>query len=276
MKVDLQALTVLLPSCWLVCAILHGMAFGGDGAPRVDGLRRHLLRATLVLHLITFIVRWREVDHFPISDTWTTLSAVAFSTGLLYAWLAGAARHAGSGGIVLGLVFLLQLTASAFGPLGPATRTTGVDAFRILHVSTSVLAAASLILSGVHGLLYLVLFRRMRERRFGPLFRHLPDLDLLVRMTRRAAFAGFAFSTVGLNVGIWMAHDKNVPGFGYADPHVIVTLVLWLHFGAIAFSGKIRGFTARRASFAAMAGLVALLFSLFLTLFPGITFHSTP
>lgn len=275
MKLALQALTVVLPSIWMLGALLHGMAFGGRGAPDVAGLRRAVVRVALVVHLATFVVRWRVVHYFPVSDTWTTLSAVAFATALLYAWIARATQHAGSGGIVLGLVFLLQLAASAFGPLVPGTRAADVDAFQVAHVSTSVLAASSLILSGVHGLLYLVLFKRMRERRFGALFQHLPSLDVLARMTRRAALAGFIFATVGLNLGIALAHAKDVAGFDYLDPHVLVTLVLWIHFGVIAFSERIRGITAHRASFAATAGLVALLFSLFLTLFPGLTFHST-
>ena len=276
MKTALQALNVLLPSCWMLCALLHGMAFGGPSAPNVVGIRRWALRATLLLHVMAFALLWRTVDHFPVSDTWTTLSAVALSTAALYAWIARSTRHAGSGGIVLGLVFLLQLVASAFNNPVPGTRAGNTDAFQVAHVSTSVLAASSLVLSGVHGLLYLILFRRMRERRFGALFQHLPSLDVLARMTRRAALAGFAFATVGLNLGIVLAHARKVEGFDYADPHVILTLVLWIHFGVIAFSERIRGITAHRASFAATAGLVVLLGSLFLTLFPGLTFHSTP
>lgn len=274
MKVALQALVVLLPSCWMLGALLHGMAFGGPGAPDVTRFRRAVVRSALVVHLATFVVRWRVVQHFPISDTWTTLSAVAFATALLYAWIARATQHAGSGGIVFGIVFLLQLSASAFGHLTPQAHT--FDTLQVAHILTSVLAAATLILSGVHGVLYLVLFKRMRQRRFGLLFQHLPSLDVLARMTRRAALAGFAFATVGLNLGIALAHAKRIPGFGYLDPHVIITLVLWIHFGVIAFSEKIRGITAHRASFAAAAGLVALLFSLFLTLFPGLTFHASP
>lgn len=269
-----QVLNVVLPCGWMLSAILHGMAFGGPNAPDVTTLRRWVVRGTLLLHLASFVVRWQAVGHFPVSDTWTTLSAVAFGTALLYVWIARA--HAGSGGVVLGLVFLLQLVASAFDRPLPGTRAAEVDAFQVAHVSTSVLAAASLILSGIHGLLYLTLFRRMRERRFGALFQHLPSLDLLARMTRRSALAGFAFATVGLNMGIGIAHAKNVDGFDYSDPHVILTLVLWVHFGVIAFSEKIRGITAHRASFAATAGLVVLLLSLFITLFPNLTFHSTP
>jgi len=273
MQVLLQALWVLLPPCWMLCAILHGMAFGGPRAPKIERPRRTLLVGTLALHLTTFLAMGLSKGNFPIHDTWTTISAVAFATALLYGWVARWARHEGSGGIILGGVFLLQLVASAFGTFDPEPRGA-IDAFRVAHVSTSVVAAAALILSGIHGILYLVLFRRIRERRFGPLFEHLPDLEQLARMTRRSALAGFVFSTVGLNLGIWMAHRYQVGGFGYTDPHVLMTLALWLHFGVIAFSARIHGFTARRASFAATAGLAALLTSLFLTLFPALTFHS--
>jgi ABC-type uncharacterized transport system permease subunit len=114
----------------------------------------------------------------------------------------------------------------------------------------------------------------MRERRFGALFAHLPNLDVLARMTRSAALSGFLFLTIGLNVGIAIAHAEASPGFRYGTPEVLLSLVLWVHFGVIAFSRYIRGFSARRASFAAAGGLVALLLSLVLILFPGVSFHS--
>jgi hypothetical protein len=44
--------------------------------------------------------------------------------------------------------------------------------------------------------------------------------------------------------------------------------VLWLHFGVVAFSQKIPGLGARRASFAAAGGLLAALLSLLLVLLP--------
>jgi ABC-type uncharacterized transport system permease subunit len=273
MKNAIQALIVLLPVGYVLAAILHGMAFGGPRAPQVGGLRRFSLRATLVLHVLYFVLRAIALDHFPVSDLWSTVSAVAFSTALLYAALARFMKHPGTGGIVLGLVFLVQVIASSFSPLDLLPRAGGMGFFQVLHVVTSVLAAAALVLSGVHGILYLLLFREMRERRFGALFGHLPNLDVLARMTRRAALFGFVGLTVGLNLGIWIAHRDHLPGFAYRDPEVLLSLALWIHFGVIAFSASIRGFGARRASFAAAGGLVALLLSLFLVLFPSISFH---
>jgi len=272
---------------YLLAATLHGMAFGGERAPRVDTARRAMLRATLLVHLIFFGLRARELGHFPVSDVWSTLSAVAMSTAALFLVVArrsrprgnadrgaGETSYAGTGGVVLGHVFLLQLLASAFGPVRPVSRDLGMGGYQVLHVATSVLAAAALVLSGLHGILYLILFRQMRARRFGPLFAHLPDLEVLARMTRSSALAGFLFLTVGLNVGIAMAHAEESSGFRYSNPEVLLSILLWIHFGMIAFSRHIRGFSARRASFAAAGGLIALLLSMTLILFPGLSFHS--
>lgn len=295
MNAALHPISVLLPPAYLLAAILHGMAFGGERAPQVARPRRLVLLGTLLVHLVWFLLRARAVGHFPVSDLWSTLSAIALGAAALFALiarprtqgvedavpaeptLADSARaeaYAGTGGIVLGLVFLLQLFASAFGAAVPAPRAGGMGAAQVLHAGTSALAAAALLLSGLHGILYLSLFRQMRARRFGLLFAHLPDLDVLARMTRASALAGFVFLTVGMNVGIAMAHAEKGETFRYSNPEVLLSILLWVHFGVIAFSRHIRGFSARRASFAAAGGLVALLLSLVLILFPRLSFHS--
>lgn len=284
MSTTLHALSVSLPPAYLLAAFLHGMAFGGPRAVRVAAPRRAVLLATIGVHTIYFTLRARWLGHFPVNDVWSTLSAVALGAAALQSWIARSPRrmdpdarapsHAGTGGVVLGIVFLIQLIASAFAPSQLTPRPAGMGAYQVLHVATSVLAAAALVLSGVHGILYLVLFREMRGRRFGAWFAHLPNLDVLARMTRSAALAGFLFLTIGLNVGIAIAHAEAAPGFRYGTPEVTLSLVLWIHFGVIAFSRFIRGFSARRAAFAATGGLVALLLSLLLILFPGMSFHS--
>lgn len=281
MRTAIQALSVLLPSGYVLAAILHGMAFGGAGAPQVAGLRRAVLTGTLLAHSAFFFLRAEALGHFPVSDVWSTLSAVALSAAALYVVVAGASgrsssagSYAGTGGVVLGLVFLLQSIASAFAQAEILPRSGGMGPFQVLHVATSVLAAAAVLLSGVHGILYLTLFHQMRARRFGPVFAHLPDLDVLARMTRSSALAGFVFLTIGMNVGIAMAHAEKSAGFRYSSPEVLLSIALWIHFGVIAFSRYIRGFSARRASFAAAGGLIAVLLSLSLILLPGLSFHS--
>lgn len=269
----IQALGVLLPVLYALCALLHGVAFAAQRSPAFAELRRSLLRAALAVHVVYFVLRGMAIDQFPVNDLWITVSAIAFSTAAFYAAIARITGHAGSGGVALGLVFLAQLMASGLGSFVPHARVGGMGAWAISHIAMSAIAAAALVLSGVHGLLYLLLYNEMRERRFGRWFDHLPDLDVLAKMTRRAALIGFIGLTVGLNVGIGLAHAENLPGFDYRNPEVLLSLLLWVHFGVIAFSEKIRGFGARRASYAAAGGLVALLLSMFLVLLPH-SFHS--
>lgn len=273
MSALVQPVTVLLPVGYLLLALLYTLVFASEAAPRTEVLRRWVFRFVILAHVMGLVLRAEQVGRFPIDDTWTAVSAVALATAATYGSIARILKHLGSGGAVMGCVFVLQLLSSAFSDLRPDSGSEPQSASTIVHVTTSVLATSALILSGLHGSLYLLLFRQMRRRSFGVLFKYLPDLNVLTRLTRLSALAGFIFLTVGLNMGIFVAHRDQTAGFDYSDPAVILTLFLWLHFGVIAFSGKISALSARRASFAALAGLVALIFSLILILFPELSFH---
>lgn len=272
----IQALTVFLPSGYLIAALLYAMAFAGKAGPDVRRYRTPLLRTLTLLHLALLSAHGIAAGGFPVFDGWLSLSSVAFALVTLFAVVTWRHDQATVGALVLLVVAALQMLASMFGPTdsialersGQAAAATGV------HVVTAAVACAALILSGLYGFLYLTLLRQMKRQTFGAIFRQLPDLTQLVRMTRRAALAGFLGMTLGVNVGIGVAHAKGTVGFQYTDPIVLLTLSVWLHFGLIAFSGKIRGLTAQRASMAAVAGLTVLVATLLLAVIPGATFHA--
>ncbi|MFM7283396.1 MAG: cytochrome c biogenesis protein CcsA [Planctomycetia bacterium] len=274
METALQALSVTLPSLYLLCAILHGMAFAGQRGARTTLLRVWSLRATIVLHAAWFLTRASLVNGFPVIDLASTASCVVFASALVYGILARSVQHAGSGGIVLGMMFIAQWMASAFGDMVPGPRPSALGNPQVLHITTMVLALAAVIVSGVHGALYMLLLKSMRKAEFGGRLSHLPDLELLARIMRGGALIGFLCITIGMNVGIYLAHREQLPGFGYRRGEVLLTMLLWVHFGAIAFSRHIKGFNARRASLAAGLGLAVLLLSLLLILFPAVVFHS--
>jgi len=273
-----QALGVALPLLYLLSAILYGMAFAGSKQPRFVQVRRLFLLCTVAAHGGFFVAHWQAAETLPALSTWLLLSAVVFAMVFLFLIISVRAPQPTAASIVLTLAAILQFLASAFGPLQsvpPTARATSTSLVA-LHAATSVLAAASVLLSGVYGCIYLLLYRQMRAKRFGPLYQQLPDLSLSARMTRRAALAGFLLLSIGLNIGIWVAHRDSIADFNYTDPTVLMTLVIWLHFGLIAFSQVIRGITARRASIAAVAGLVVLTVALSVSLMPIFSFHSRP
>jgi ABC-type uncharacterized transport system permease subunit len=270
----IQAITVFLPAGYLVAMLLYAMAFAGDRGPNVQRFRPHFLRLLLVLHISLFVLHGIGSEGFPARDAWLSVSAVTLALVGLFVAITRRHDQATVGALVLLVVATLQMVSSMFGPTAAVVSDRPSSAAAGIHALTAAVASGALILSGLYGFLYLTLLRQMKRQTFGPIFRQLPDLTQLARMTRRAALAGFLGLTLGVNIGIGVAHANGTAGFQYTDPTVILTLVLWLHFGIIAFSGKIRGLTAQRASFAAVAGLTVLVATLFLAVIPGATFHA--
>ncbi len=270
MNTTIQALAVILPSGYLLLALLYAPPM--DERSRGGTWRRALVALVLITHLALFAMRWRVIGHFPVIDRWSVLSAEALVVVGLFAWIRMTVKHSGTASIVFAAAFLLQLLASAFGALPVQPRVTPASPVLIVHVGTGLLAGATMLLSGLHGALYLLLYRQMRNKRFGTLTRALPDLELLARMTRGSALAGFVLLGVGLNVGIGWAHASSVTGFSYSDPFVLMMIAIWLHFGLVALSGRIPGLTARRASWAATAGIVVLVASALIAVLP-LSFH---
>ena len=269
-----QALTVFLPCGYLVVAMLYSMAFAGDAEPSIANVRTPLLRLLSILHLGLFAIHGGSVRGFPRFDSWLVLSAIAFAVVALFVLITWRHRQPTVGALVLVAAGSLQMFASMFGPMAPIVEKGPSAAVTAMHVLTVVFASAAVVLSGLYGFLYLLLLRQMKRQAFGALFRRLPDLHQLARMTRHAALAGFIGLALGVNVGIGMAHARGVEGFGYTDAFVISMLAVCFHFGLIAFSRRIRGITAQRASVAAVGGVPVLRAALLFELVPEASFPS--
>ncbi len=275
----IQALVVLLPVVYAAAAALALIEFstlGAGGGARTPGLpwRVGAYAAALALHVALFAARAASVTGTPSFEGWWAISALAFAVATLHLVVAARQGTSGTDPIVLTTVLVLQLAASAFAPLDTSVAPDRPIPFYLLHVTSILVASAALVLSGLHGCLYLMLFRQMRQRRLGNLFERLPSLHLLAQLMRRTALVACLLLLLGSNGGIWWAHAAQIPGFTYGDPVVILSLLLSVYFGAVAFSRRIPGLTARRASFAAAVGLLLLIASLGLFLAES-NFHWT-
>lgn len=270
-----QALTVTLPLLYAGAAGLYALAYAGERQPVwAQRARRALLLTAIAAHAALFALHARAHGEFPIQGVALTVSAVAWTTAVLFRLVTLRVPQPTVGSLVLTCVAALQWAAAAFGPVTTSAQATPKNAVAILHIVVMLLASAALVLSGVYGWLHLVQYRQMRRRAFGRLFRNLPSLELLSATTRRAALAGFVCLTVGLNVGIGLGHATPETAFRYTDPEVVLVMALWIHFGVIAFSGRIPGLNARRASYAALGGLLTLLAAIGVMAFPALSFHA--
>lgn len=262
----IQLLTVLLPTAYLAVLFAYAHDFLARSENRHTRLRRTYFYGTLALHAGLFVAYAVSVDGTPHLHHLHWYSAFGLVTGALYAVVGEGSQdsrqgRAGVGLCVVALVLLLQLVSSAFAPMVVVPHESDT-AFYVLHLGTILLASASLALSGTYGCLYLLLYRQMRGKNFGPTFRSLPSLSELAALTRRASGFACGLLFVAVNGGIAWAHATNVPGFSYSHPLVLLTLGLCGHFALVAFSRRLPGMTPRRASIAAALGFAVFLGSI--------------
>jgi ABC-type uncharacterized transport system permease subunit len=272
----IQALTVLLPTAYVVVLFAHAHDFVATTENRLTRWRRTYLYAALALHVGFFASLAAAAGGVPHLDRLHVVSAIGLATGLLYALVgegSGGSRQgrAGVGLFVIGLVLVMQLVASCGAPL-TATRHEPDGGFYVVHVGLILLASASLALSGTYGGLYLLLLRQMRGKQFGPLFRSLPSLSELAALTRRSSLVACILLFAAANGGIAWAHARDVEGFSYTHPLVLVALALCVHFLLVALSRRVPGLNPQRASIAAAVGFGVFVLSLFAALVPG-KFH---
>lgn len=270
----IRLLLVLLPVGYYALARHDAARFRGEASREPSTRSRRLLVATvLATHALLLSVIAMTDGLFartPGADAGTLL---AFALAAIYLWVEMRTRAHHLGVFVFCAAFAVQLVASTVA-LGPATiPNTARGPLWTVHIATIVLATATLLLSGCFGLVYLTLERQMRRQTFGLLYGRLPNLGDLAAMNRGAASIGFVFMTIGLNLGIWLAHDSAAPGFSYRDPKVVATLGLWVLFGVIALSRWVRFLTGRMAAVAAGWGLGLVVITWLISVLPGITFH---
>jgi ABC-type uncharacterized transport system permease subunit len=256
MDAALRMLNVALPVLYGVTALAYGVDFR-RGQPPACGCARPLLVATLVLHVSFLAVRTADLGHAPLASLPEILSAVALSIAVVFRWVAARFRGAELTGVFLVAVACgLQTLSTAFLPApGPFPPLLESPLFGI-HAGFAVLGYTAFTVSAVYGLLFLVLYHELKVSRFGMVFRRLPALDLLARMSLRAALFGVASLAVTIAVGaVWAAHE--FPRF-WTDPKFATTVVVWGVYAVAVTLHYALGWRARRTIHLALSGFALL------------------
>ena len=215
-----------------------------------------LLLGGLGLHgagLAVFVARHGDL---PLVGLGPSLSTLAFLTACSLL-VAGALKEARPLGVVLlPIVALLCLAALLLGiaPAGEPLRFGGI--WFLFHVVPALLGYAALALAFAAGLLYLLQFRALKDKRFGRMFSFFPSLETLDRIGRRALVTGFVALTLGLMAGtVWVTRFAATP---HLSTKIAWGILTWVVF-ATALLARRSGVTGdRRAATVVVVGFVVV------------------
>lgn len=231
----IDGLIILIPLLYAGLVVLYGVSFFGHGAA-LGPLKTRALLFTIGAHLIYVLLRTVVFDHPPVTTVFEIMTMLALSIAIGYAYIELRTKTSNTGFFILLLAFLFQLVSSLF--IRDLREIPEILRSRLLgfHVSAALLGYTAISLSAVYGLLYLMLYHEIRSTRFGLIYKRLPNLETLERMSHKAEVFGFVMLSVAIVVGlVWL--PRAFENFSYWDPKLIGTLVIWVLY-AVGLSAK--------------------------------------
>ena len=234
MSTLLTLLTILLPIGYLAVWADYLWLFYTDD-PRARRTCSRLTAAVVSLHLAAMALNAVGLRRLPMGTQSEFLGALALALLCTYLVVERRLRAKNTGFLTTGVAAGLVLLASLGGPGERAVNPLLSDPGFAGHAVLVLLAYTALSLSALYAILYLVLSRQLMRRQFGLLFRRLPALETLERMSVVAVEMGVPLLFLALALGhLWMYDlaDRVAPEVAVAltpwDPKILFSWVIFL------------------------------------------------
>jgi len=269
MNVVLSVADVLLPLLYLVAWVFYLWVFRSDN-PLPRRVASRFTVAVVFVHMAAMAAGAMVHGHLPMGTPLEFVSALALAILVTYLAIERRYRAKGTGFVPVGVAFCLQFIASAFSfKVADTPRTFLDDPGFAGHAALAMLAFTALTLSFVYALLYLVLARQLGKRSFGLLFRRLPSLDVLERMSVTGVELGVPLLFASLTLGhLWMYSlaDRVDPGLAAQlspwDPKILVSWVVFLGYLAGLIGHRFLGWGGRRMNVAAVTAFIVVVLTM--------------
>jgi ABC-type uncharacterized transport system permease subunit len=204
----------------------------------------------------------------PMANLYEVLSFVALTLEIVYFIIEIWRKNRMTGVFIMPVAFILQTISSLFIKKTTEAPPFFSNIFFGLHSSFFALSYSAFFLSGTYGIMLLIFYNFLKQRKFGTLFERMPSLNTLAKMNRGAALTGFIFMTAAIGVGILWACDY-IPQFLF-DAKVIVTLITWLLYGISLLSHYLFKMDIKKVAILNLVALVMLVIMTMVANIPGL------
>jgi ABC-type uncharacterized transport system permease subunit len=212
-----------------------------------------------IFHFVALAETLNAAHHRLPIETHEVQSFFALILALAFLVVYARYRSVSMGIFVLPMAFMLAMLA-AFRP-GEETFSSPVrTGWIFLHIILLLAAYASLVVSLLASLLYLIQERRLKSK-VSP--RWLPPLDTpletIDQIARKTLLFGLPCMTAGLLIGSVIAQEDYGVRY-FSDPKILLTFVLWIAYVAMIFIRRAAGLRGRRAVYLSSFVVLVVLF----------------
>jgi len=268
-------LTQLIPLLYLLSTGLYGADFFKSWPP-AKTYKQPALIISIVTH-IAFIGFLTAPEGYRLNYSIPMLmNMVALTLAVVYMFIEFSTKTDKTGFFVLSFAAGAQLLASIILSTsqggGPAFSGLGIG----IHLLAAIFSFSAIAIAGLYSFLYLLLFRQIKNNRFGFLFENLPSLEVLEQLIKHAVAFGFLFLTITLLAGI-IGTAQSSEVINIFDPKLIALVIIWMLYGASLFIRRLFGWDTIHMAyllivlFVFITGLIVLM-SIFSPTFHGLSF----
>lgn len=230
----------------------------------------------LVLHFIFLLAIGLEKGSLPTQSLFEVMSVLAFFLAAITINIEIFTKQQSIGVFTFPFVFVLQLIS--FFDTGIVSLFEGIDesVFQLplfsFHTLSTVIGYSFFIYSMIIGLMYLRMFKQLKNKQFHLEYDNLPPLRVLERLNFVGLIVGFVFLTLGIISGSLLAYRvwNTIP---IRDPKILLSLLLWCIY-LFGFMMKLfKKWGGKKMVYMSIIGSIIIAFSAFIVnlLFP--TFH---
>jgi len=265
MSIVLTAANVLLPLLYLCVWAFYVWIFRTDD-PLPKRIASRFSAVVVLLHVGAMVARAMAYGRLPLGSKLEFASGLALALLVTYLYIERRRRAKQTGFLLTGFAFMLQFVSSAFSTTVPEASPLLQDPGFAGHVVLILLAYTALTVSFVYAVLYLLLARQLGRKQFGLLFRRLPSLDVLERMSVGAVELGVPALFLSLCLGhLWMYNlaDRLEPELAVMltpwDPKILASWVIVLGYGMGLIGYRFMGWRGRRMNIMAVVAYVTVI-----------------
>lgn len=254
---DFSILWLRVASALYILGVAHSALVLLRRSTRLFPVAMGAFIAGLVLHMVSIVERGIVTGHLPINQFFETASLCGFLMGLVFLVIYWRYRFADLAVGIFPLVFFLTHAASLEVPVSPWSNSGVRGAWLGLHVLLILLAYASMLITALASIFYLVQERHLKTKNISSWASRLPPLGTLDTLISRSMAIGFVFITLGVLAGsTWAFVESGTRWIG--EERIAVAFVTWAAYLVMVFLRSTAGWRGRKA---ALMSLTVLGFS---------------
>jgi cytochrome c-type biogenesis protein CcsB len=219
-----------------------------------------------IIHFFSTIVRYVQAGYTPITNLHESLSFFSLCIAGFFLFLKQTYKISILGSIIVPVLSLLLIWAltlpSDIKPLPPILQSYWLP----IHTIFAFLGNSIFFVSFFVSLLYLILERGIKRKKFSPMSTRFPSLEALDSINYRCMSYGFPFLTIGIITGsLWAGMAWG--SYWNWDPKETWSLITWIVYAILIHNRFTIGWRGRKTAYMMIVGFFSILFT-----FIGINF----